>query len=233
VISELIGFSFSLATGHLREGGGSSNMAKAIAIFLGDNGETADLQQPGKIIIYQKNQGMWQEQREKKFALGQARSARELRAGIAEVVEYLGNTKIIVGRSITGLPYFELEKAGCCVWEITGKPQGFLEYVLIKDEEMARTPAPETAPTPVPEDLGNGYYRLSIKEIQERDTGITSKQALQPILRQGNFFPLEVICSHIPPWLETDIMMGNLACTSEQLGFGEVRIVIRKKGTGD
>lgn len=204
-------------------------MAKAIAVFVGDHGETADLQQPGKIVIYQKHQGEWLKLREKEFTLGEARGARELRGRIAELINFLADCKIITALSVTGLPYFELEKTGCCVWEITGKPLDFLDYVLAKQEETFNVDAPEGITAPVPEDLGDGCYRLSIIEIQEADMGITSKQALQPILRQGNFSKLEVICRHVPPWLEVETMFGDLMCVTEKLGPGEERVIISRK----
>lgn len=204
-------------------------MAKAIAVFVGDEGETADIKQPGKVIIYQKQQGEWLKLREKQFALGEAQGAGELRVGIGEIINFLGDCKIITALSVTGLPYFELEKAGCCVWEITGNPRDFLDYVLAKQEETFEIDAQEGITAPVPEDLGDGCFRLSIKEIQEADMGITSKQALQPILRQGNFSKLEVICRHVPPWLEVETMFGDLMCVTEKLGPGEERVIISKK----
>lgn len=204
-------------------------MAKEIAVFVGENGVTAELQQPGKIIVYLKKQNQWQKLREQEFTLGQARGARELRAGIVEIVDFINDCKIFVGQSITGLPYFELEKAGCSVWEFAGEPLDFLDYVLEKEEEAVEDTDSKSIAMPIPEDLGNGHYRISIKEIQEKDTGITSKQALQPILRQGNFDQLEIICSHIPPWLEADIMNGNLQGVSETVASGETRVVISKK----
>lgn len=204
-------------------------MAKAIAVFLGEHGETAALEQPGQVMIYQKQQGRWQILRTKEFNFGQVRDARALRTGITEMVAFLEDCKIFVGRSVTGLPYFELEKAGRCVWEMTGKPVDFLDYVLTKEEESIVAEAEKVVVMPVAEDLGCGCYRISIKEIQEADLGITSKQALQPILRQGDFFRLEVLCRHVPPWLEAETILGNLTCISENLGSGEERVVISKK----
>lgn len=207
-------------------------MGKDIAVFVGGNEETATLEQPGKIIVYKKKQGQWQELREKEFTLGQTQGVRELRSGIAEIVEFLADCKVFVGRAITGLPYFELEKASCSVWEFTGKPLEFLDYVLEKEEEAAPAAVTQAVAMPVPEEIDNGCYRISIKEIQETDAGITSKQALQPVLRQGNFNQLEVICNHIPPWLEAELTGGNLHQISKKSAPGEARVIIRKGTSG-
>lgn len=204
-------------------------MNKAIAVFVDANGETATLEEPGRIIVYQKKQGQWQELRARNFSLEQAKGVRALRAGIAEIVGFMAGCKIFVGRSIIGLPYFELEKAGYSIWEFTGKPKDFLDHVLLKEETATQFSKPESTILPVPEDLGNGQLRMSIKEIQTTDSGITSRQALQPILQLGEFSWLEVLCSHVPPWLEAEIMLGKLECISEQSGPGEMRVIIRKK----
>jgi Fe-only nitrogenase accessory protein AnfO len=183
---------------------------------------------PGKVIVYRKKQGQWQELREKEFALGQAQGIRELRARIAQTVDFLNDCKICVGRSITGLPYFELEKAGCSVWEFTGQPLDFLDVVLAKEEESAQEEPVAPLNLPVPEDLGNGCFRISIKEVQENGTGVTSKQVLLPLLRQGQFDQLAVICNHIPPWLESEAMIENMKLVIEKNGPGEVWAVISK-----
>lgn len=206
-------------------------MARAIAVFVGENGETAALEQPGTIILYQKNQGRWQELRAKEFSLGEVRSLRELRAALAEIMNHLQECKIFVGRSITGLPCFALEKAGCSVWEFAGRPEDFLDYILSWEEVVPENSADESSPLPMPEDLGNGRLRISIKEIQETDRGVTSKQALQPILRRTDFTQLEVLCSHIPPWLETETMLGGLVCISTTPGQDGMSVVIEKPGT--
>jgi len=203
-------------------------MAKDIAVYVDEHGETTAMNLPGKVIVYQKKQGQWQELREQEFALGQAQGIRELRTRIAKVVAFIADCKICVGRSITGLPYFELEKAGCSLWEFTGRPLDFLDFVLEKDEEGVPEQPDTPLNLPVPEDLGNGCFRVSIKEVQENGTGVTSKQVLLPLLRQGRFHQLEVICNHIPPWLEAEAMAKNMKLVIEQNGPGEVRGFISK-----
>jgi len=151
---------------------------------------------------------------------------------MAEVIEFLGTCNVFVARAIVGVPYYELEKAGCSVWEFDGEPLDFLNYIQEKEEE-AKLEEVEPMVIPVPEELANGYYRISIKQIQEIESGITSKQVLLPFLRQGNYYQLEVICSHIPPWLETETLTGNLVCESEKIAPGEVRLVVRKKVCGE
>lgn len=206
-------------------------MPRDIAIFVGNNGFTASLNEPGKLVVYRRKKGKWNAVREKDFTLANCPGMQELRKKMGEALFFLNDCKIIVGSSIMGVPYFELEKSNFSIWEFEGKPFEILDYVLEKEEESEVKKAGgeagklQTAPV----EVSPGCYSLSLKEIQESDTGITSKQALQPFLRQGNFYSLELLCSHVPPWLEAEIISGNLAADFSRVGPGEIRITITKK----
>lgn len=76
--------------------------------------------------------------------------------------------------------------------------------------------------------FADGRYQISLKEIQEGNTGITTKQALLPFIRKGEFYELEVLCSHVPPWLEAELAAGNLRKEKSMIG-NEIKITITKK----
>lgn len=208
-------------------------MAKQIAVYVGPSGEAATLYEQGKILLYQKQQGAWHVHSELPFTLNQELGLRGMRGQMAEAIGFIGECKVFVASAITGVPYFELEKAGCSVWEFSGKPLEFLDFVMEKEEEAAQEKPPEVLSLPVAEDLGNGYFRISIKEVQEAAAGATSKQALLPTLRRGGFYQLEVICNHIPPWLEAEVLTENMTMVSEKIGPGMVRAIISKKLCGE
>lgn len=202
-------------------------MAKEIAVHTLGTGETAAITQPGKITIYIRRNGKWNVERELDFCLEQEKGLRAMRHQMAGVIDYLGACKVFVAGSITGVPYYELQKAGLSVWEFAGKPEQFLDHVLETEETEQRK---KTVPVAVPKlkSLGNGLYRISIKEIQENDTGITTKQVLAPVLRQGNYYQIEVLCNHVPPWLEAEAMAGSIQYATEKISAGEVRVTIQK-----
>jgi Fe-only nitrogenase accessory protein AnfO len=209
-------------------------LAKEIAVHIGYDGATVSLYESGTVAVLQKKQGTWQVVREQEFVLNKEGGMRDLRKQIGELLNFLGECKTFVASSVTGVPYYELERAEHSVWEFSGKPSEFLDYVWEK-EAAARQQSQEIkrqVTMPVPVETGNGCYSISIKEIQESDAGITSKQVLLPFLRQGKFYQLEVRCNHIPPWLEAEALTGNLACISEKLGHNEFRFVVNKKVCG-
>lgn len=202
-------------------------MVTEIGVYLDAHGQTAFLHQRGRLVVYGKQQKKWHSLREISLALNQSGGLSGLRRQVVILLDFLGDCKVFVARSVTGLPYYELEKARCSVWELEGRPQDFLEYVLA-EEIQAREPKND-GPRPIPlepQEVSPGCYAISLKEIQARHAGVTSKQVLLPFLRRGKFSALEITCSHVPPWLEAELTGGCLSGRVELLDQGEVRISI-------
>ncbi|AIF49602.1 Fe-only nitrogenase accessory AnfO family protein [Pelosinus sp. UFO1] len=206
-------------------------MAEHIAVCMNDNGVTSSLYDASAIVIYQKELGNWDILREKKFSLDKQGGMVGMRRQMAELIPFLEQCKVFVGESVVGVPYFELEKMQCSIWEFEGEPLSFLDYVLEQEESKAQENAVQGSnAVPVPVERENGVYYISIKEIQENSGGITSKQVLLPFLRQGKFYSLEVLCNHIPPWLEAELSVGNLIGRVEKLAPTETHVYIGKRG---
>ena len=210
-------------------------MQKEIGIYINIQGETASLNEPGRIVVFQKKQGQWSITREQPFNLGKSVGLAGLRRKMEELISFLADCRIFVGFSIVGITYFSLEKAGFSIWEFHGKPEEFLDYIqeqeeLIKNEVKECDNPKNDQIIPLPVETSAGCYRISLKKIQENNTGVTSKQVLLPFLRQGKFYALEVICSHLPPWLEAELLQGNLTGAVEKIGPNELKVTIAKKG---
>lgn len=206
-------------------------MPKQIAVFVDDGGETATLYEVGKLIVYQKSRGKWTGLWHKDFVLDKGLSMKELRAGMEEAVTFLDGCNIFVARTVVGVPYFVLEKAGFSVWEFAGRPEEFLDYILEQEEEAqaAETKRQAISLVPLPVETGNGCYKISLKDIQANNTGFTSKQVLQPFLRKGGFYSLEVLCGHVPPWLEAELAAGGINGVIERISSEEFKVTITKK----
>lgn len=203
-------------------------MTREIAVHTSRKGDTIPITEPGTIVVYRKTMGLWGVERQLSFQLVQDKGLREMRAQMADVLNFLGNCRIFAAGTVSGVPYYELERGGISVWEIDGRPVEFLEQLLAADEaEQEEKQRPVAQPViPIPEALGEGRYRISIKEIQEADTGITTKQVLIPFLRRGGFYQLEIVCNHLPPWLEAEAMTGSLRYESVTLGPGEKQVTV-------
>ena len=205
-------------------------MAKEIAVLTAVDGQTAPMDQGGLLRVYRRQEGGWQEERSMPLLMAAGGGLAGLRKQLAAMVEFLAGCRIVVASTIIGVPYYELEKAGCSLWEMQGAPLELLNEVLAGEEEQAGKPAVETVSLPTPEELGEGRYRISICEVQRASGGITSKQVLQPWLQGRIFASLEILCTHVPPWLECEWQSGGaFAGVKEKLPSGEWKVFLQGK----
>ncbi len=182
-------------------------MEMQIATVVGEDGITSALNSGGTVTVYKRSEGQWAEDRSTAFSLEGSKGLVEMRSRMGELVKFLGPCKILVAKSASGVPYFELEKAGFTVWEIPGAPESFLEQVWSEEEkaeaERAAPPPPiEPMPTPVEESPGN--YAINIRDIQKCRPELSSKKVLQQFIRKGQFRTLVIVCDHVPPWIEME-----------------------------
>ncbi|HWR39633.1 MAG TPA: Fe-only nitrogenase accessory AnfO family protein [Patescibacteria group bacterium] len=203
-------------------------MAGDIAVFVGDNGQTASPGENGSVQIYRRRQGSWSLHRSRDFQLDPAQGLRENRRQLADLVQFLGDCDVFVGRSVTGIPFFELEKQGASVWECEGAPREFLDDILQQEEARRAARQAEVQMPPPVREITPGIFAVSLKEIQEGHHGLTSKQVLLPLLRRPALIRLEIRCGHVPPWLETELEAGHFDCRRESLGPKEQLLILEK-----
>ncbi|MEN6460601.1 MAG: Fe-only nitrogenase accessory AnfO family protein [Syntrophomonas sp.] len=208
-------------------------MIKEIAVFVNEAEHTTSLYEPGKIMVFHKEAGCWQVDRTADFIL-QPDGVKELRDQVATVLALLGECKIFVTKSITGVAYFELEKKQVSVWEISGKPENFLDDVWAREEEnKRRSPHQENIQPPPLMEIFPGCFRISLTEIQTNSTGLTTKQVLMPVLNKGNFYSLEILCNHLPPWLELELEGGKYTANTERISKEEIKVLVIPKDCHD
>lgn len=207
-------------------------MGKTIAVHVGTSGETADFNHAGILRLYERRQGNWQASREQCFALRQDKGLHGMRQQMAELISSLGECKILVARAISGVPYYELERAGLSLWEYNGRPADFLDQILQQEEETAQETRKPVV-IPVAKEIENGCFQISIKEIQESDSGVTSKQILLPLLQQTAWYQMSIHCNHIPPWLEGEAMLKGYRYEIQKRGPGDLLLLLRKTVCGE
>lgn len=207
-------------------------MGKKIAVHVGASGETADFNQAGMLRLYERQQGVWQISWEHCFALQQDKGLHGMRQQMAELISSLGECKILVASTISGVPYYELERAGLSLWEYNGNPADFLDQIVQQEEETVKETRKPVV-VPVAKEIENGCFQISIKEIQEADSGVTSKQILLPLLQKTVWYRLEVICNHIPPWLEGEAMLKGYRYEIHKRGPADMRLLLQKKVCGE
>jgi Fe-only nitrogenase accessory protein AnfO len=203
-------------------------MIPEIAVMLGSDGTTITLTGPGEVVIFSRAIDAWEPAKRLPFSLDTGAGLAGTRKKMAELVSFLGDCRTFVARAASGAIFFELEKAGCSVWEIDGFPADFLESVW-KDEEMQQEVIPSgVSDIPVPVEVAPGQYYLSIKDYQGKRPEVSSKQILQKFIRAGKYQTLEVICDHVPPWIALEASCCGFTMESNRLGPGEVKLVLTR-----
>lgn len=204
-----------------------------IAVFLGEDDRTIPMNEAGTIVVFRREQGMWAKARETAFALDPAHGLRELRQDVHGLIAFLSDCRVLVAKSANGAMYFELEKARCSIWEITGAPAEFLDEVW-RDETVGQEvqTVPAGADIPSPLELSPGKFYLSIKEIQGKRPEVSSKQVLQQFMREGQFRELEIICDHVPPWIEMDAEYRGYSLDTEKTGPDKVLVRLTRTAAG-
>ncbi|MDD1703148.1 MAG: nitrogenase [Methanoregula sp.] len=200
-------------------------MREEIAVILGDDGMTATLNEPGTVVVFGRDKNRWAKVRETPLVIDPAQGLKGMRVMVTGVLAFLSGCRIVVTRSASGALYFELEKARVAIWEISGKPGEFLDQVWA-DEEKERKPAnkPASPGIPLPEEKKPGNFFISIKEIQGKRPDISSKQVLQQFIQRGGFLILEIMCSHVPPWIEVEAERRGYTLETEQIEKDLVKV---------
>ncbi|WP_041444838.1 Fe-only nitrogenase accessory AnfO family protein [Syntrophobotulus glycolicus] len=219
-------------------------MPAEIAVFVDREGNTTKLTDRGKIVVFVRKRGKWHIAREKEFTLKQIHGMIDFRLKMEELLDFLGDCKVFVGFAISGIPYFILDKAKCSIWEWEGKPFEFLDYILQKEEESylqkQATPKADISKNkdnmkskdiqkPCFVEITPGNYSIFLKEIQESSTQVTTKQVLLPFIRRGKFNSIEMVCNHLPKWLEGEATLNSLMLKVSELEANKVKVMISKE----
>lgn len=199
-------------------------MTKSIAVVLGHDGRTASLFEQGSINVFINKGNRWELVREIPVSIDKSEGISGIREYLTETAVLLGDTKIIVGREISGLPYNVLDAAGFDIYEIDDEPGEFLDYVAESREESEAENgdgSPQFVETGI-----QGDYFINLKEAQNIESGLSSKQILLPFLKGTKFHELKVLCSHIPPWFETGIAKLGMKYEAARISHNEYEVVI-------
>ena len=205
-----------------------------IAVLVGPTGETALMQDATQIQIYQYSCRIGEMCRNMPFSLESTQGLPSMREYMKNVLEFLGECRTLVGLSVTGLLFFELEKAGFTIWELAGSPLDVIDSIInaeanAKAELNSSCEISIIISRPEPQMISPGCYSVSLKDIQNCNGMVTSKQILFPLLKNMDFRSLEIICTHVPPWLEQQILTGQLTGQVNKINHQETRVTINGK----
>lgn len=181
----------------------------SVAVFLDEEGNTSSLDKNGTINLYVKEGEYWALENSYPFTLEDGLSLIGLRRSLLNIISKLGDCKILVAESISGQLFSVLESVSFSTYEVSGRPEQFLDSVLhqeelyIQKQLLEATQAQDEFFPDKIDDYGN--YSIDLKTILDTNATATSKQILMPFIKAGDFNQLDVICDHVPKWFEREL----------------------------
>ena len=174
-----------------------------IAVLMNSDGATSGFDKEGMICVFSKCKQEWEVVRQMEYSPQNMMDAAALHTKIREICDWLSVCKIIVVNRIRGIHYIAFEERQVSMLEIKGCPNDFLNDIqeCVQHRRIGQE-------VPIEHNTINmlqpGIYHTDLREVMKGNTSYSSKQILLPFLKQQQFVQLEILCDHVPKWLEKD-----------------------------
>ncbi|MBR0597736.1 Fe-only nitrogenase accessory AnfO family protein [Sinanaerobacter chloroacetimidivorans] len=208
-------------------------MPDKIAVIHNKNKQLTSLEECCSIGFYQATVAGWQPAGEIYWQIGDLSSMTHVRNSIRILIEHLDDCRIILGRKISGLPYHVFDKMGFHIFESECQESPALfQDILCEISDVQKECAKDLdreqiSKSPVSPN-SDGNYSLNLIDLQKAFPEISSKKALQQFIEDDDYLGLELICSHIPPWMELSIARKNVNLQVESLQDGNCLVILTR-----
>lgn len=204
-------------------------MLDKIAVIFNEANELSSFEEGSVLLVFMKEGSVWTVVEEIPYTLDAGLSISDIRDFIRTLILRLGDCKIVVGQAFTGLPYNVFDRMGFEIFEADNVSETLFDEILsdvsASGHEKSALPCPVS---PVPTET-EGVFFLNLIELQDRRPEISSKKALQSFIENNQFYKLEVICSHIPPWFDTVLPQKKMVYSAEEYEKNRLKVSIMKK----
>lgn len=226
-----------------------------IAAYVDDNGQLASPYDDGVINLYESESGNWTPIKDIALAIRADMRLADVKTAVRQAVAEMDGCTVFVSATTTGLVNVVLqEELGFHTWKSGGACLDQLGVVAAKEAELAATPpVPVPLETPflgrkrccgsgserlspqrasaAPISLArgaNGSSRVNLIEALENDASRNSRDVLWPILSEGAFSQLEILCAHVPRWFAGVLEELGLEAQYRTAREGVLAVVSRK-----
>ena len=194
---------------------GGMEIIMEIAVLVNSEGSTSGFEKDGIVRIYSKEDCQWKMTRNMEYHLEPMENSLSLHKRIREICAFMGDCRIIVVNRIRGIHYIAFEEKQVSMLEISGIPEVFLDDIreCIKHQRTGQSVPMEHKAI---YELRPGIYYADLREVMKGNTSYNSKQILLPFLKNKKFTSLEVLCGHVPKWLENEQTALKVRISIEQ-----------------
>lgn len=198
-----------------------------IAVYS-KNGELVPFVQCDTRTMYEKEAQGWKKISEEKYSPIESMTIKALREEMKPIVKLSEGAEAVACRGITGIPFSMFDMEGYCIFSITDTSgntfDGMMEDIDASDEKKRMHDEIIKNASPV-ESETKGIYFLDLIMLQKECPEVSSKKALRKFLEDVPFLELDILCAHIPPWLEHD---GRYELTKKAEN-GAIKVKLTKK----
>jgi Fe-only nitrogenase accessory protein AnfO len=200
-----------------------------IAVYVNGEGSSASLKEEGCVKLFSNTGEGWKAVREVPFLVEGTAGVAQMRRAVSEMVEQLKDCHIFVAKEVVGQLYYVLEANGFEAFEAEGKPEEFLNSIQEAVQTVSEEKKDDVKATPeswFEKTEKEGYYFLNLKKALKLDCALSSKKLLLPFLRSKDFLGLDMICDHLPRWLEDELKILKLNSEVSKLKENEYKVSI-------
>lgn len=203
-------------------------MSEKIAISFKGKTELAPLAEANTMMVFEKRKNDWVPRKEIPYHIDLSTNLQEIRNQARNLITKLDDCKIIVSQSITGLVYNVFDRMGFHIFEVAAFQPAMFDEILTdihhNTENIQRNEAIPTTPI----ETVDGIFFLDLIQLQINRPDISSKKALQPFLNSTPFIKLDILCSHLPPWLENTEYKNKFDITNKKSGSANLVTITKK-----
>jgi hypothetical protein len=201
-----------------------------MAVIVGDDGNIGAADAGTAIVKYTKDGGAWKEDSRMPYGIDLSKGLLAAREDLAEICRGLDDCRAVIGTSMAGIPYQMFDKAGLSILEVktfSVDDLSSLEVLLTNDQPSEDAIEGPTSPK------NDGNFRFDMNEAQRKHPDRSSKMLLRDFLENAPFYTLEVICEHVPPWIEAMAPSAGFLLSSKTDAEGPVVLTITRGCNAD
>lgn len=203
-------------------------MSEKIAITFKGKTDLAPLVQADTMMVFEKRKNDWVPRKEIPYQIDLSTNLQEIRNQARNLITKLDDCKIIVSQSITGLVYNVFDRMGFHIFEVAAFQPAIFDNILADIHHNTENIQHNEAIPTTPIETVDGIFFLDLIQLQINRPDISSKKALQPFLNSTPFIKLDMLCSHLPPWLENTEYKSKFDITSKKSGSATLVTITKK-----
>lgn len=198
----------------------------SMAVFFNANDQVSSFNEMTHWDLFSKKDDFWHKSKAVPYTPSLIGELGTIRKNIKKMIAEFEDCRIIITKSMTGIPYHTFDKAEFIICEVETFNLELLDAIqqdLISTSVEAAKQKPPEIPT---ETDTPGDYFFDLDQLQKNAPQISSKMALLPFFKDVPFLSLDLVCEHIPPWFDKIFDSMNLTYDIQEKNAGKTHVLI-------